>query len=109
MVLGDYAEALGWATRSLARQPDLRPHLWMLIAANAHLGRMDEARRYLAELRRLAPEVTVASIRAGQPRQGPRPDRADPRRAAAGRAAGGIAVAACAARIFGRFGSFTGR
>ena len=43
----------------------------MLIAANAHLGRMDEARRYLAELRRLAPEVTVASIRAGQPAKDP--------------------------------------
>jgi hypothetical protein len=43
----------------------------MLIAANAHLGRMDEARRYLAEFRRLAPEVTVASIRAGQPDKDP--------------------------------------
>jgi hypothetical protein len=39
----------------------------MLIAANAHLGRMDESHRFLAEFRRLAPAVTVASIRAGQP------------------------------------------
>jgi len=38
----------------------------MLVAANAHLGRMDEARRFLGELKRLAPAVTVASIRAGQ-------------------------------------------
>ena len=67
MVLGNHVEALGWATRSLAVNPAYDPTFWMLIAANAHLERIDEARRYLAEFRRLAPEVSVASIRAGQP------------------------------------------
>ncbi len=66
IVLGDYAEALAWADRSLALNTTFDCTYWMLVAANAHLGRMDEARRHLAELRRLAPEVTVASIRAGQ-------------------------------------------
>ena len=37
MVLGNYAEALGWATRSLAVNPAYDPTFWMLIAANAHL------------------------------------------------------------------------
>ena len=55
----------GPAARSRST-PTFDPTYWMLVAANAHLGRMDEARRHLAELRRLAPEVTVASIRAGQ-------------------------------------------
>ena len=65
-MLGDYAEALVWAGRSRAVNTIFDCTYWMLVAANAHLGRMDEARRHLAELRRLAPEVTVASIRAGQ-------------------------------------------
>jgi hypothetical protein len=39
----------------------------MLIAANARLGRMEEARRHLANLLSISPEVTVTSIRAGQP------------------------------------------
>ena len=40
-------------------------------AANAQLGRMDEARRHLAKFRTLAPDVTIASIRAGQPEYDP--------------------------------------
>ena len=55
-----------WAGRSLALNTTFDCTYWMLVAANAHLGRMEEARRHLAELRRLAPEVTVASISAGQ-------------------------------------------
>ena len=43
----------------------------MLIAANAQLGRMDEARRWLAKFRALAPGVTIASIAAGQPAYDP--------------------------------------
>ena len=82
MVRGDYAEALAWAVRSLALNPRFDPTYWMLIAANAHLGHMAEARRFLQELRAIAPEVTVASIRAGQPTKDPAPRRGDPRGAA---------------------------
>ena len=71
VVLGNHAEALVWASRSLAVNTRFDPTYWMLVAANAHLGRMDEARRHLAELRRLEPEVTVASIRAGQSAKDP--------------------------------------
>ncbi len=71
MVLGDYPEALLWAARSLALSPNFHCTYWMLIAANAQLGRMDQARKFLAEFRKLAPGVTIASIWAGQPQQDP--------------------------------------
>jgi TolB-like protein/class 3 adenylate cyclase len=62
LTLGDYDEALIWATRSLASNPNFDPTFWMLIAANAHLGRMDEAHRFLERLKRNSPGVTIASI-----------------------------------------------
>ncbi len=71
MILGDYTEALVWAMRSRALSPDYACNLWMLIAANAHLGRMDEARRFLAELRTVAPGITVSRIWAGQSQKDP--------------------------------------
>ena len=71
MVLGDYREALVWGMRSLAQNPQYDPTYWMLIAANAQLGRMDEARRWLAKFRTLAPAVTIARIREGQPAKDP--------------------------------------
>jgi TolB-like protein len=72
MVRGDYDEVLAWAVRSLAVNARFDCTYWMLVAASAHLGRMDEARRFLADFRALAPEATVASIRAGQPSHDPR-------------------------------------
>ena len=71
MVLGDYPEALLWAARSLTLRPNYHCAYWMLIAANAHLGRMDEARKYLARFQTLAPGVTVARIWSGQPQMDP--------------------------------------
>ena len=71
MVTGDYAAALAWAERSQALNPRNNPTHWMLIAANAQLGRMTEARRRVAEFRSMVPEVTVASIVAGQPGRDP--------------------------------------
>lgn len=67
VALGENEEALVWAAKSYALTPTYDCCLWMLAAASAHLGRLDEARRYCAELRVLAPNATVASIRAGQP------------------------------------------
>ena len=71
MILGDYSEALAWAARSLALNPTFDPTLWMLIAANVHLGRMEQAHHFLRELERFALGVTLASIRAGQPAKDP--------------------------------------
>jgi TolB-like protein/DNA-binding winged helix-turn-helix (wHTH) protein len=71
IVRGEYAEALEAAAQALALNPNFDATLWMLVAANAHLGRMDEARRFLAALLRLSPDLTVARIRAGQPAKDP--------------------------------------
>jgi hypothetical protein len=43
----------------------------MLISANAQLGRMDEARRWLEKFRALAPGATISGIRDGQPAKDP--------------------------------------
>jgi tetratricopeptide (TPR) repeat protein len=67
MIRGEYAEAIESAARALALNPNFDATLWMLVAGNAHLGRMNEARHFLAALLKLAPGVTVARIRAGQP------------------------------------------
>ena len=71
MVLGDFDAALTWAKRSLTLNPNYVFTYWMLIASNAQLGRMEEARKFLDQFRTLAPEVTIASIWAGQPQKDP--------------------------------------
>lgn len=71
MIRGDYDEATCWAARALASNPNFDPTLWVLIAANAHLNRMEEAHRYLRALKRLTPAVSIARIRAGQPAKDP--------------------------------------
>jgi TolB-like protein len=64
---GNYEEALVWGSRGYVLNTGYDCSLWMMASANAHLGRMDEARRYCADLRRLSPHTTVSSIRTGQP------------------------------------------
>jgi tetratricopeptide (TPR) repeat protein len=76
LVRGNLEKALIWASKSMAANASYAPCFWMLIAANARLGRMDEARRYLANLLAISPDVTVASIRAGQPAK--LPERIEP-------------------------------
>jgi adenylate cyclase len=66
MAEGRYEEALGWATRSDALNAEYDATLWMLISANAFLGRMDEAQRHLARLEAISPGVSIARIRRGQ-------------------------------------------
>ncbi|RDJ14915.1 winged helix-turn-helix domain-containing tetratricopeptide repeat protein [Rhizobium grahamii] len=73
VVLGEYGQAVAWASRALASNPNFEATLWVLIAASAHLGRMEEAHRHLAALRRLTPDITIERIRAGQ--AGKYPDR----------------------------------
>lgn len=68
---GDYELALVWASRSLSVNASFDATYWMLISANAHLGRMDEARRHLDRLLKIAPGVTLAGIKSGQPAMHP--------------------------------------
>jgi TolB-like protein/Tfp pilus assembly protein PilF len=67
MARENFDEALAWAERSYALNAEYDCCLWMLASANGHLGRVDAARYFCAELRRLSPRSTISSIRAGQP------------------------------------------
>ena len=71
IVSGDYVEALAFAERALEYSSTNNFTHWMLIAANALLGRLDEAQRWLEKFRAIAPGVTIASIRSGQPNKDP--------------------------------------
>jgi adenylate cyclase len=66
MAEGRYEEALDWALRSQAINAGYDATHWMLIAANAYLGRMDEARKYLTALKLISPGISLARIRRGQ-------------------------------------------
>jgi hypothetical protein len=66
-----YAEALSIAERSLAVHTSFDPTYWVLIAANAHLGRVDEAWGWVAKFRALVPGITIERIRAAQPDKDP--------------------------------------
>jgi tetratricopeptide (TPR) repeat protein len=61
--LGNYEEALDWAERALAINPSWRHTYWTLIAANAHLGRLEDAKRALSGFLDLEPSMTLAKIR----------------------------------------------
>ncbi len=71
LVAGDAEAALDAASRALAVNPNFDPAYWILAAANARLGRREAAAAAVAALRRIAPGVTIASIRAGQPAKHP--------------------------------------
>ena len=66
MSLGNYSEALAYAERSFAAHAGYDATYWILISANAQLGHMDEARRWLDKFRALRPGMTIARIRTGQ-------------------------------------------
>jgi adenylate cyclase len=71
MMQGKYAEALAMGERSLAFHEKFDPTFWILITANALLGRMAEAREWLVKFRALAPGITIAKIRKAQPDKDP--------------------------------------
>lgn len=67
IIRGAHEKALALAGHALAVNQHFDATYWMLIAANAHLGRMSEAQRYRDALLALTPAATVRGIRAGQP------------------------------------------
>lgn len=71
IIRGQHEQALAAAARSLALNAHFDATYWMLIAANAYLGRMDDARRHIEKLMAIAPGVTLSRIRAGQPARYP--------------------------------------
>ena len=90
MVRGNYAEAVEWAARALALNPNFDPTLWNLIAGNAHLGRMEAAHRFLAELRRIRPGDHAGADPGRAAGQGSGAEGAHLRGAAPGGPRGGI-------------------
>lgn len=72
MAQGRYQEALKIATRSLGISATYDATYWMVIAANAHLGRLDEARAALRSLQRISPNVSLSRVRRGQSSLDPR-------------------------------------
>lgn len=67
VIRGEYEDAIQDAMCAQAVSPGYSGGHWNLIASSALLGRLDDARRYLARYRAIAPEVTIESIRRGQP------------------------------------------
>ena len=66
MVKGNFALAYELGGRAVMTAPGFDLGHWMMIAAAAHLGWMDEARQHLARFAAHSPKVTLASIRTGQ-------------------------------------------
>lgn len=59
---GNFEGAIEWCLRSLATFNDWPMTYWALIAAYAHLDRMNEARAAMRKLLTLAPQTTVATM-----------------------------------------------
>jgi tetratricopeptide (TPR) repeat protein len=62
-IAGEYQEALLWVDRSLREQPRFRAAINLKVILYALLGRMEEARQSLGQLRESSYGLTVASYR----------------------------------------------
>jgi adenylate cyclase len=72
MAQGRFEEAIEVAKRSLAVNDGYDATYWMLIAGNALLGRMEEARQALDGLNAITPGITLSRIQRGQAARDPR-------------------------------------
>ena len=59
-----FEQAIKWADRTLYTQPRVATAIRVKIVANAHLGRLDEARAALAQMLTVDPRFTVGAMRA---------------------------------------------
>jgi tetratricopeptide (TPR) repeat protein len=57
-----FEQAIEWADRALHDQPRTVPAMRVKIVANAHLGRLDEARAELSRMLAIDPELTIAGF-----------------------------------------------
>jgi TolB-like protein/class 3 adenylate cyclase len=62
-LLGRYAEAASWATMALQDNPDYQPGLRVAAASNAMAGRLEQAHKAMARLRRLNPALRVSTLK----------------------------------------------
>jgi TolB-like protein/class 3 adenylate cyclase len=63
MMAGQYAEAMGWADRSLHEMPHYTAGIRIKIALCACLGLIDEARHWLGRLLELQPDLTLTEMK----------------------------------------------
>jgi TolB-like protein len=68
LLAGRFEQAIEWADRSLHDQPRFNPVRRIKIAANAHLGRLDEARTELGRMLAIQPGATITHFRANAAR-----------------------------------------
>ncbi len=64
LLAGRFEQAIEWADRALQDQPRYNPARRCKIAANAHLGRLAEARAELGRMLAIDPGATIARYRA---------------------------------------------
>jgi adenylate cyclase len=64
MIERRYEEAIGWADRCLHEQPRTTVALRIRVASCAHLGRLPEARQWLARLLEVDPGLTISWVKA---------------------------------------------
>jgi DNA-binding winged helix-turn-helix (wHTH) protein len=69
---GKFEEALATAERALAMRPRFFWIHWVVIAANAKLGRIEEAHKALASYRAIDPDATLGRIERAQRTREPR-------------------------------------
>jgi adenylate cyclase len=60
---GRHRQAVEWAQRSIERRPDFTPPYRFLAASYAHLGQLDEAQAAVEVAERVAPGLTIATVR----------------------------------------------
>jgi tetratricopeptide (TPR) repeat protein len=60
---GRYTEALAWAEMAVRQQPNFCPAIRALAASSAMAGRQDQARKAIATLRELDPDLRVSRLR----------------------------------------------
>ena len=58
-----FEQAIEWADRALHEQPRLAPAMLIKVAANAHLGHLDEARAELGRILEIDPKLTITGFR----------------------------------------------
>jgi adenylate cyclase len=60
---GRHRQAVEWAQRSIERRPDFTPPYRFLAASYAHLGQLGEAQAAVEVAERVAPGLTIATVR----------------------------------------------
>jgi tetratricopeptide (TPR) repeat protein len=64
---GRYEEAIEWADRTLAAQPDYRQAMRIRAASCAYLSRIEEAHAWLSRMLHFEPELTIARVKTSAP------------------------------------------